>query len=229
VVAYTLHDPDRDVIAHMFHNDGSFFRRINVARSFAEEHSANVARADDGRFAIAYQIDSRHGLNSDIRLRRYNARGALLGASVITGTRHRLETNPAVALDNSGSAVVAYEVRIGGDWDIHARRVSNRGRVGPVFAVQDIIGSDELGPSIALDRTTGRFAVSYEYAEGGSTGVEVAEFQANGQRIQTIDLGTNRDFPAISIDGFGFYFVTYTSFDRDDDPEAGIFGHFGEL
>src|SRR2546425_5613539 len=118
-----------------------------------------MARSDDGRFAVAYEIDSGANLNGDIRLRRYSAAGRLIGTHRISNTFWRPEANPVVAMDDAGNAVVAYEVLVDGDWDIRAAKVTNRGRIGSTIVVQDFAGLDETNPTIAMNRSSGDFVV----------------------------------------------------------------------
>jgi len=237
VVSYTrrVTPTNRNVYAQRFQNDGTLLGpEINVATSGDNEYSSSVARAADGRFAIAYQRDV-GGVNSNIHLRRYTSGGAVIaclipclsGAGSIAVTADN-ERDPEVAMDSSGNVIVVYRRVSGGNSDILARRVSNMGVLGPIIAVDDDPAVNHYNPSVAL-ANDGRFVVAYE--ESGQN-VLVREMGADDSVVDTFYLvqdSTNGYGPSIALNGSDVYFVTYTVFDSPAEDKWGIFGWRGQL
>src|SRR5262249_1541667 len=130
--------------------------------------------------------------------------GTYLGTSLIN-TDPNLESAPSVSMDNAGNAVVAYQEYITPDWGIYANRVSSAGVVGGRIQVQDHGGGvNELYPSVALAPSGGLFVVAYDTPGG----VQVTEMSAADTAMATLGPVTGSG-PAISIDGYGRYLVTY--------------------
>jgi hypothetical protein len=190
---------------------GSAFSVATV--STLGEHRSSVARTRDGRFVIAYQVDSANG-NSDIALRRYSSSGSSIGTHGIAGTA-KAEMNPHVAIDDDGNAIIAYELQFGpGDRDIYARKISKSGVLGSVLAIETST-ADEVAPAVALDLTPGDgdFVVAFERAgdvfiyEMDALGVRRSARWASRSATQP---NMRASQPALAINGSDFYFVTFT-------------------
>jgi hypothetical protein len=99
---------------------------------------------------------------------------------------------------------------IGGWFGICANRLSNGGWVGGRIAVR--AGGGGLNwsePTVALAATGGQFVVA---ADDNYQGVQVTEMGSNDVPLATLGPIIGGSSPAISIDGYGRYVVTYTRF-----------------
>jgi hypothetical protein len=103
--------------------------------------------------------------------------------------------------------------------------------VGGEINIQNTF-SDETNPSVALSRTGGAFVVAYR---NSSSGMRVSTVSASDVVSPPIDAGSpasaNQSDTAISIDGTGRFFLTYTSQDKDPAPfgDYNVRGRFGQL
>jgi hypothetical protein len=168
---------------------------------------SSVAMAPDGKFDIAYQRQAGAGSsNWDILASQYGSTGSLVRGNIHINLDGDPEANPSIAMDDAGNAVVAYQRLVGGDYGIYANRLSAGGVVGGMITVHDDSGINETDPSVALAPTGGQFVVAYDNSNGT---FGVTEMDSNNAPLAT--LGPVVGFsPAISIDGFDRYLVTYT-------------------
>jgi len=161
VVSYTrdTNNNNPDIFAKQFRFDtGGLVRVLNVATTSKAENRSSIAVGPFGEIDVAYQLKFSSS-DDDILLARFSAAGAPLGTlSIATSTAR--EQAPSLATDGSGNAVVAYQKLVGGDWDIKARRVNAAGTMGPELTIVATF-SDELFPDVALDKTNGKFVVTY--------------------------------------------------------------------
>ncbi len=224
VVSYTLkfNASDTDVYAKMFKANGTLARTITVADSTRREGQSNVAATADGRFDIAY-TDS-----NNIILQRFSKYGVRLGTVAVAKTT-RTERAPSVAMDGSGNAVVAWQVQVGSNWNVQARRVSSTGALGSVITVQ-ATAAQETAPSVAIDPTTRRFVVAYQSDTGSTKAVKVTELSAGGSVVRTATVGTNLTAPVVAVGASHTYLVAANSILGNSlDPDGGIFGRRGLL
>jgi hypothetical protein len=216
IVSYTqdFSATDQDVVARQFSSSGSPLQSLVVANSSsADESRSSVAMTASGQFVIAWQNRNDGTADEDIFLNRYNAAGTSIGGRAIATSTLR-ETNPSVAIDDLGNAVVAYQKLVGSDTDIKATRVSSTGVVGGVIDVRSTL-AQEKNPTVALSRTGGSFVVAYDtdlLGVPGNRTVEVAEFNASNTRglVSNLPGLPNNTSPALSIDAHGNYLLTYT-------------------
>jgi hypothetical protein len=204
------------------HGDVSPDGRL-LATSARAETRSSVAMSPAGRFDVAWE-DALSTSNHDIKLKRYGASGALLGASTISSNTG-FDALPSVAMDRSGNAVVAWQR--GFQFNIKARRVSSTGLASAEINIASNGQAVERNASVALAQSGGRFVVAYDTAViFTSTRTEVAEVSATNV-VTTFDAGV-RSNPAVSINGANNYLVTYNS---DDGPTDGqnVRGRRGHL
>jgi hypothetical protein len=232
VVSYTydVTPTDQDVHARRFTADGTFLGELNVGTSSLNEHASSVAMASNGRFVIAYQQDESNGYDAEIRVAHYTRSGDLIDDQADDYPYHRRDTNPSVSIDDYGNAVVVYQAWVGGDYDIKARRSNSAGATGGELTIAATYAQEE-DPVVALDRTTGQFVVAYYVlpADGSSGHIEVREVSASDAVGAATDLGSNLGGPAISIDGNGYYMLTYFTYGHPGNQGLDIAGRFGYL
>jgi hypothetical protein len=155
--------------------------------------------------------------DSDVLLARYSAAGGPLGTGNIAVARGTDDSSPDVAMDDAGNAVVAYQKFVGLDFDIKAKRVTSLGAMGGEINVRNT-GAQERIPAVALSPTGGFFVVAYTTDLLGApphtnTTVEVAEFSGSDtfQGFVNLPAFPNNGSPALSINHFGQYQLSYTS------------------
>jgi hypothetical protein len=218
VVSYTrnTNNNNPDIFAKLYNSSDQLLNVVSVATTARAETHSSVAMTPDGRFDVAWE-EAFSTPDHDIKLNRYSASGGLLGSDAIALST-AFEDSPSVSVDNFDNAVVAYD-RSG--TSILARRVGSNGSLGAEIN----IASSSTGvsvPSVALKRGGGGFVVAYQtYENGLRTKVgEVTAFNA----VLTYDAGL-RTTPAVSINGFDDYILTYTSSDAGDANIRGRRGH----
>ena len=214
VVAYTRdtnysNDNTPDVFAKLYNTSNQLLNVVNVAVTASADDHASVAMTPDGRFDVAWE----HTFSTndhDIYMNRYSAFGGLLGAHAISLSSSN-DVTPSVSMDNFGNGVVAWE-RSG---DIKARRISFSGSLGSEINIASSSALETL-PSVALKRGGGGFVVAYESfttTPRTPARVKVAEVSAFNT-VTTLDVPL-RSAPAVSINAFDNYLLTYTEFGGD--------------
>lgn len=216
VVSYTQNFGTDNVRAARFNSSGVFQGDTKVAGlAGVEENESSVAITPDGRFVVAYTSEADGSNNANVLLDRFNAAGTKLNAAPIPiATTNAYEEDPGVAVDANGNAVVAFQTFTNGDVNIHARRVSNSGSVGGVVLIATRGGGvHELNPEVGLSNS-GAFVVGYDFygpADNFASHVGLAEV-SSGNQVTDVNLGSaHRSQPAITMNGSGDYFLTYTS------------------
>jgi hypothetical protein len=205
-----------DILAERFaivggvpHGQGIF----DVVSDANFEDAPSVAMAPDSRFDIVYERQF-FGADWDIFASQYDSTGALVRDFIFINVDSNPEHNPSIAMDINGNAVVAYQEFFGVKNDIVANRLSSDGSVGNPIFVANAIFNDSLNPSVALAPTGGQFVVAYDSVlpSGRSEGVRTIEVGADDTvrfHGDSTDGPFNGVSPAVSIDGFGRYVVTY--------------------
>jgi hypothetical protein len=218
VVSYTrnTNNNNPDIFAKLYNTNDQLLNVVSVATTARAETHSSVAETPDGRFDVAWE-ETFSSSDHDIKLNRYSASGALLGSDAIDLST-AFEETPSVSVDNFDNAVVAYD-RSG--TSILARRVNSNGSLGALVNIATS-SAGVSAPSVALKRGGGGFVVAYQAFENGlRTKVgEVTAFNA----VLTYDAGL-RTTPAVSINGFDDYILTYTSSDAGDANIRGRRGH----
>jgi hypothetical protein len=219
VVAYTrnTNNNNPDIFAKQYNSIGQLLDVVSVATTAKAETHASVAMTPDGRFDVAWE-EAFSSSDHDIKLNRYNASGGLLGSNAISLST-AFDELPSVSMDNFGNAVVAWG-RSG--TDIKARRVFASGSMGSEINISHS-STIQSAPSVALKRGGGGFVVAYQSFSNGFRNkvAEVSSFDT----VTTLDAGLG-SHPAVSINAFGDYILTYTASDAGD---ANIHGRRGHL
>jgi hypothetical protein len=219
VVSYTrnTNNNNPDVFAKRYNGANQLLNVEDVAITSRAETFSSVAMSPDGRFDVAWE-QAFSSTDHDIYLSRYNSAGGLVGVSPISQSIAN-DAQPSVSMDHGDNAVVAWQ-RSG--TDILARRVSAAGTMGNEILISHSTAIQSV-PSVAARLGGGGFVVAYQSLTGGAFHSEVAEVASNNT-IRTFDAGV-RFVPAVSINGFDDYIVTYTSSDAGDANIRGRRGH----
>jgi hypothetical protein len=206
--------------------------QINALTTGAQQH-ADVAMDAGGNFVVVWEDLGRDGGDSGVFGRRFDAAGAPLSGDFQVNL-HTLvgQRNPAVAGDDDGDFVVAWEslAQDGFNYGIFARRFSSSGAAqGGEFQVNVTTADDQRYPSIRRTAAAGDFVVTWRSdlqdgsGEGifgrtfGGFGAPVgAEFQVNSYTIG------NQARPEIAMDADGDLVVVWESAVQDGD-QGGVF------
>src|SRR5262249_32715390 len=152
-----------------------------------------------GWFAIAYtRYFVSPGLGDyDVHVARYDTIATLLSDQVIDGTT-RTDIAPSIAMDDAHNIVVGWQAYVGSDWDIYAERIDQNGLLGGRLTIASTL-TQERGPAVALNRTTGAFGIAY--VDGNL--VRVKEYDGQDVLIKDLTWDTWTSEPALSVGGDG--------------------------
>jgi hypothetical protein len=212
-------------------SDGAGLNTFPVSPSYADAPYSSVAMAADGRFAIGWRETSRRtGSSSDIFVKRYTDAGAEILEHAITSSPTESDLHVQLASDRSFNLVVAWtrSDNVPG-YDLMARRLSSTGVLGATLTI-DSSTYYYFARSIALHPTKGSFVVSYAALDlpARTEWSAVAEVSSSDVVQATHHLGNNNQAHDLSINGSGQYFIVFTSRNRPNDPDDGVFGRLGK-
>jgi hypothetical protein len=211
--------------------------RVN-ATTLGQQSEPDVAMSAAGQFVIAYR--SGGSTISDIDTQAFAGIGdgsdgvptRLGGETTVNNTQASLDAQsaPAVAIDEMGTYVVAYQSANqdnpgSGDLGIYARRMSLAGSpLTPEFAVNTTVIGNQESPDVAID-SDGNFDIVWDSAnvDGSGQAIVLQRYDSNGavqggnvQVNSTITL--NDQFNAhISATAQGELLVTWEGEEADGD------------
>jgi Ca2+-binding RTX toxin-like protein len=165
---------------------GSEFR-INT-RTENDQTAPVVAMNSRGEFVVVWVSDGQDGSGSGIFGQIYNSNGIAVGAEFQVGTEvDGDQTNPAVAIDDSGSFVVAWQSDDqdddGDGYGIYAQRFSAIGNPGHQILVNSTTDGDQVNPAVASD-ASGNFTIVWasDDQDGDGFGIFGQRFRRTGNR-----------------------------------------------
>ena len=157
--------------------------RVNSTTAGDQRYAA-VAMAPDGAFTVVWRGSDASG--DGIRGRRFNAAGAPTGADfTVNTTTAGDQTEPDVAIDGSGAALVVWQSDHTGDLEIRGRAYDAAGTAGGnEFAVNTTTANDQQLPAVA-GSAGGGFAVAWQsYGQDGpAQGIIARRFASNGSPL----------------------------------------------
>lgn len=197
---------------------GSTFQ-VNTYTTNLQRNPA-IATTSGGAFVVVWQSDQ-DGSNDGIFAQRYT------NAGVASGTEFRVntyttgfQTNPAVAADDAGNFVVAWQSseQDGSSYGVFGQLFDSAGtRSGGEFQANTYTPFDQSGPEVGMD-ATGGFLIAWGSTsqDGAERGVFAQEFDASGARagtefrVNTVTAG-DQDLPGVSAIGEGAFAVAWDS------------------
>ncbi len=202
-----------------------------------EDASAAAATNANGDYFVVWQSYGEDGSGLNIQGRRLDSAGAPAGETfLVNTTTNGNQSNPAVAMDNTGNAVVVWEALDAADGSrgIFAQRFEPTGvAVGAEFLVNTGSYNQQTNPAVTMNPATGDFVVAWQSDDESGQGIYAQRFASTGGKMgdqfqvnSEIDL--DQVSPAIAMNEAGQFAVTWVSdhralIDPENDSEKSIF------
>jgi hypothetical protein len=195
-----------------------------------DQTGAAVAVAPNGNFIITWTSESQGllGLGSSLGVfaQRYDSSGNRVGTEFQVNTSTSGDrTGASPVIDSSGNVVIAWssQNQDGSGWGVFAQRFDPSGnRVGTEFQVNTHTAGDQTNASIAVNKTTGDFVITWaSYGQDGSGwGVFAQRFNSSGKKVgaefqvNTYTAG-DQTTPSVAMTPTGSFVITWASYGQD--------------
>jgi hypothetical protein len=185
---------------------------VNTA-SAGSQRAPCLAMDAGGNFVVAWRTNLAGSY--ELRARRFSASGAAQGDEFAVNARTAGDQlAPAVAMDDDGDFVVAWENTADGVFEIRARRfTAEAGAQGVEFAIAPDTAGEQFSPSLAMD-ARGAFVVAWQSKVAGSYEIRARRFDARGAArsaeiaVNTTTAGTQKA-AAVAMDATGDFVVVW--------------------
>ncbi|MCA8995806.1 MAG: hypothetical protein KDA80_02445 [Planctomycetaceae bacterium] len=213
VIKYEVFDGKWETRLKSFNTQGGQIAPFHNATPIAvgaNVVSSSIARADDGRIALALGTS-----NGDIRLQRISSSGAFSSYQIVDTVLNGegQSKSPDIAVDATGNGVIVWlEHSVGNPTGIvKARRFAANGDLSPTqFVATGVLPGTQ--PTVAMTRDGGSFLVTFERATNGTNNVEFVRMVRHGGddfvRGEGI-LSDNAQRPDVSVSGLDEFVTTY--------------------
>ncbi|MEZ0374456.1 MAG: fibronectin type III domain-containing protein [Candidatus Sericytochromatia bacterium] len=212
---------------------GSAFR-VNTYTT-GDQFRPDIAVDDDGDFVVVWESGAQDSSGNAIQGQRYTSGGDTIGCEFRVNTYTSFDQrNPAVAIDDDGDFVVAWQSyrQDGNDFGIFAQRyTSSGGTNGSEFLVNTRITANQFDPAVAMD-DVGNFVVTWaSFNQDGSGDAVIGKFYSSGGTFAGTEFRVNsytsltQGLSAAAMDDNGQFVVTWLS-DGQDGSGLGIYGQF---
>ena len=198
--------------------------KVNNLISNAANDQVNAASVSDGvGGAIIVWQDKRSGSNYDIYAQRVSASGARLWPStgIAICSVDSDQVRPAIISDGSGGAIIAWQDKRSGSYDIYAQRVNSSGVLQWSPATGDSVCKvvfDQVNIAMVSDGSGGALIAWEDYRSNAGPGLAdiyaqklnatgISQWTANG--IGVCIQGAAQHGPRIISDGSGGAFLTW--------------------
>ncbi|MBI5474256.1 MAG: T9SS type A sorting domain-containing protein [Ignavibacteriae bacterium] len=221
----TWHDGSaggRDIYAQRINSAGVVQWTANgVAIATAANDQLSQMIASDGSGGAIITWEDFRGGNYDIYAQRINSAGVVQWTAdgVAISTAASAQTNPMIATDGSGGAIVTWEDLRSSNFDIYAQRINSAGvvqwtangvAISSAASTQDYQGitSDGWGGAIVTweDYRSGNHDIYAQRINSAGVG----QWTADGLAIATA--ANNQDYPTITSDGSSGAIITWSDF-----------------
>jgi hypothetical protein len=240
VVTWQDTNPDgtTSVLMRYFGANGAPLTAITrVTPSGSSDWSPDVA-ASDGSFVISWTHQA-SSTNWDIQAERFVISGGVPSGQgiFVVNTDTQLENDSSVAMSPDGRFDIAYDRQYSGsDWDILASQYDGAGSLLRSNLLINYDSSQELLPSVSMDRA-GNAVVAYEEyigGAGGADGIFANRLSSGGSvggriAVQYVGGGVSESDPSVALAQTGGRFVVaygnyqgiqVTEMGSDDSPLA---------
>jgi Ca2+-binding RTX toxin-like protein len=202
--------------------------RINT-RTENDQTAPVVAMNSQGDFVVIWTSEGQDGSGTGIFGQRYNNIGNPVGIEFqVNAQTDGGQLNPAVAIDDSGDFVVAWQSDSGSSdqdgYGIYAQRYSASGNpLGHEFLVNRTTRGDQITPSVGVD-ASGNFTIVWASENQNSDGFGILgqRFSETGRRIGSEFQVNSQDandqtLPAVAVSPTSDYVAAW----QDDSLSAG--------
>jgi len=223
-----------DIYAQMYDSSGSPIGsefRVNTYTNF-DQDQPSIAMDSFGNFVITWQSGFVDGDNYGISAKRFNSSGSPIGSEFIVNTSTALnQVRPSIAMAQNGNFVITWS-----GWDsdddssgISAQMYDSFGNaIGSEFTSNTYETDAQFEPVVAMD-VFGNFVITWKsYGQDGNLyGIFAQRFNSSGIAVGS-EFGVNtytngnQEQPAIAMDVFGNFVITWDSYGQDGDEE-GVF------
>jgi Ca2+-binding RTX toxin-like protein len=194
--------------------------RINT-RTERDQTNPVVAVNVEGSFVVAWVSDDGNG--TGIFGQRYSSTGQPIGIEFQINSETRgTQSNPSIAIDDTGNYVVAWQGDQGRDssgFGIYAQRYSSTGNpLGSEILVNETTRSDQVTPSVAMD-AGGNFGIVWASGRNRDSRIFGQRFLSSGSRdgseFQVNESNSDEQAsPVIGLSPTGDFAVTWQNRDR---------------
>ena len=192
---------------------------VNTTSTDVQELPA-LALAADGSYVVAWASQNEDSEGYGVYAQRYEANGNAVGDEIQVHTYEAGDqTNPSIAIDDSGNFVVAWQTKhLGsGYFNIYARRFAADGTAldANEFRVDAVAGGDVINAAAAMD-ADGDFVIAFENHvnhDGDGWGIYARRYDNTGAsqggfKVNTTIAG-NQAAPSVAMDDAGNFVVAW--------------------
>jgi len=189
-----------------------------------------IAMDKKGNYVITWHSYEQDGSYYGIFAQRFSKQGIALGSEFQVNTyTYGEQILPAIAMDDKGNFVIAWESWGVAESQIFVQRYNKRGKaIGPEFQVDTYTLGQPRFPAIAMDKK-GNFVITWENSDWGALerGIFAQRFNSRGKAIGSeFQVNTYTDcsqsIPAIAMDDKGNFVITWENSNQDG-SSGGIF------
>lgn len=228
-----------NIIAQIYDGNGTPQGGEALVDSLADgQLDPAIAGNGAGEFVVAWESFASSGSDTITTSIQAKFLGAASEVQVNDHPPVAPDDNPAIALGEDGAVVIAWESGGSAGTDnslssIQARRYDPAGDPGPVFQVNQFIGSAQRFPAVAL-LPDGRFVVGWHSFGSFGDDASEASVQVRGYLATGVSVGPevqgnlytndNQNFVALTATGQGGLVAAWASFGSsgDDDNSSSV-------
>jgi len=182
-----------------------------------------ISMSSSGNFVIAWH-DGRDG-DPNIYAQQYSSEGQPIGVNfkVNNDEGSAAQGYPAIAINDSGNYVIAWQDGRNGNSDIYAQSYSSIDTVlSPNFKVTDDVGDAwQYAPAITIN-STGNYVIVWLDGRNGNGDI-YAQRYSNADTALLVNFKINddegstlQDYPSVAIDSSGNFVITWADFRYTD-------------
>ncbi len=224
---------DIDIYFQRYNNTGETLgvnTKVNDDVDSIKQWDPKIAMDAAGYFVTVW-IDERNG-HPDIYFQRFTSTGVALGVNtkVNDDATNTDQVNPSIAMDATGSFIIAWQDFRNNNWDIYYQRYTDTGTsTGVNIKVNDdLVDESQYYPSIAMD-AIGGFIITWQDFRKGNWDIYFQRYNDTGTTLG-VNTKVNDDagsayqkVPRISTNTIGDFVIVWMDY-RYGQTNSDIFG-----